>query len=175
MTLMKNLRTFSLLSMLLAFACLPNLARAQENSRRTYRFMIPDRYVGWVKIEFNIKAAPPLPFKDGYYVFEIPAAGRFQTSSDGEFGLADDEYYYVSGDSKRRLVSNLIVDGVTLAVNGYSGSITITNSNERPYKYIYFFIGSKADYEKFECKHARDCLDADEDGNPKVGNKKLND
>ena len=161
--------------MLLALVCLPSVACGQENSRRPYRFLIPDGYIGWVKIELNIKGAPSLPLKDDHYTFEIPSSGQFQTSSDEEFDLARDEYYYVSGDSKRRLVSDVIIDGVTMIWNGYSGSVTTTNSKEKPYKYIYFFVGSKSEYEKYKCKQAGDCLDPDESGNPKVGNKKPND
>jgi hypothetical protein len=59
--------------------------------------------------------------------------------------------------------------------SGYSGSTVITNSKEKAYKYIYFFVGPKTEYEKYKCKQPRDCIDGDENGDPKVGNKKLND
>jgi hypothetical protein len=171
---MRNLRTLRVPLLWLALVCLPRIACGQETPRRPYRFLIPDGYVGWVKVEFNVKGAPPLLFKDGCYTFEVPTSGRFQTSSDEEFGLARDQYYYVAGDSKRRLVSDVIIDDVTIIWKGYGGSLSTSNSTEKPYKYVYFFVGPKAEYEKYKCKHAGDCLDPDESGDPRIGNKKLN-
>jgi hypothetical protein len=151
-----------------------SVACSQDNTRRPHHYLIPDRYVGWVKVEFNVKGASPLIFEDGHSVFRIPSSGLFQTSSEKEFGLADDQYFYASGNDKRRLVADTeIISSETMVWSGYSGGSISTNSKEKPLEYIYFFVGPKEEFEKYKCRQARDCLDPDENGNPKVGNKKL--
>jgi hypothetical protein len=173
---MKNLRIFWILCLLVAITGCAAVACAQRNTRRPYRFLIPKAYVGWVKVEFNIKGAPALPIEGGHYIFTIPNSGLLQTSSDEEFGLADDEYFYVSSSARQRLVADtdIILNAITMVWSGYSGSFLTTNSADKPLKYIYFFVGPKQEFEKYQCKRARECLDPDENGDPKIGNKKLN-
>lgn len=149
-----------------------NVVGGQVNARHPYHYLIPDGYVGWVKVEFNVKNAPPLPIEDGHYIFKIPNSGLLQTSSDKESGLADDKYFYVADNNKRQLVADIIIDPITMIWSGYSGEDLIIGSTDKPLKYIYFFVGPKEEYEKYKCKHAQDCLDPDENGDPKVGNKK---
>src|SRR4051812_47464913 len=84
-------------SMVLAIACY------NPRTRRPTRFLIPEGYVGWVRIDFGIKDAPPLSIEDGFYLIKIPASGLLQTSTDIEYGTAKDEYYYYSEDSRRLL------------------------------------------------------------------------
>lgn len=73
-----------------------------EPSRKPSRFLIPDGYVGWVNIYFEIKDAPPLTIEEGHYVFRIPPAGTMSTSSKLEGGIAVDDYYYVDKQGNRR-------------------------------------------------------------------------
>jgi hypothetical protein len=61
---------------------------------------MPDGYVGWVKIYFDVKDAPPTPIRGGYYEFLIPEGGELRTSSSLEYGSAVDRYYYIRDDSR---------------------------------------------------------------------------
>jgi hypothetical protein len=74
-----------------------------SSTGRSSRFLIPDGYVGWVRVEFEISNAPPLPLVDGDYVFQIPATGLLKTSSPEQYGWANDRYYYYSKESVRVL------------------------------------------------------------------------
>src|ERR1041385_8868642 len=76
-------------------------AACQERQRRPNRYLIPDGYVGWVRINYRIKEAPILPIEDGYYLFKFPESGIINTSSEGEEGFAPDEYYYYSEQARR--------------------------------------------------------------------------
>lgn len=43
-----------------------------------YRFLIPEGYVGWIRVDFDVSGAPRLPIEDGFYIFEFPESGRLQ-------------------------------------------------------------------------------------------------
>jgi len=92
-----KLRSLSL-ALLLVLCLASTSALCQKQKRRPSRYLIPEGYVGWVRIDFNIVAAAPLPVEDGYLLFRFPASGRLQTSFDLEYGWALDQYYYYSGD-----------------------------------------------------------------------------
>jgi hypothetical protein len=170
---MKRLKILFMLFFALVPLGFSNIVWGQVNARHPYHYLIPDGYVGWVKVEFNVKNAPTLPFEDGHYIFKIPNSGLLQTSSDDEIGFADDKYFYVSGSNKRQLVAGIIINAITMIWSGYGGGDLIIGSTDKPLKYIYFFVGPKDEYEKYKCKQPQDCLEPDENGDPKVGNKKL--
>jgi uncharacterized protein DUF6843 len=71
--------------------------------RHSSRFLIPEGYVGWVRIEFQVVGAPVLPIERGVDVFRIPPSGLLRTSSPEEFGWAKDQYRYYSEKSSRIL------------------------------------------------------------------------
>jgi hypothetical protein len=75
------------------------------DTRRPDKYLIPDGYVGWVLIEYEVKGAPRSPIEDGYHLFKIPHNGHLKTSSPLEYGSATDEYYYVSTKGRQRLDS----------------------------------------------------------------------
>jgi hypothetical protein len=64
--------------------------------------LIPEGYVGWINIYFEVKDAPALPVEEGHYLFRIPSAGELRTSSRLEGGMAKDDYYYVDKRGNRR-------------------------------------------------------------------------
>src|SRR4051812_49346695 len=108
------------------------------------RYLLPEGYVGWVRIDFKMIDAPSTPVEDGYPLYKIPQSGILQTSSDFEFGEGPpDEYYYYSGDSRRELKDEL-KDGVWTR-----GMIqrSWTSGGEKPIEY--FFVGTKEDFEKY--------------------------
>ncbi|HEY4766693.1 MAG TPA: hypothetical protein VIH75_23680 [Candidatus Sulfotelmatobacter sp.] len=65
---------------------------------RSWRFLIPEGYRGWVRVEFEIPGAPPLPAQAGQIVLKIPPTGLLRTSSSEQYGWAEDDYvFYASG------------------------------------------------------------------------------
>ena len=71
---------------------------AMPVARHPVKYLIPDGYVGWVKIKRGENAAP-LPLVDGKYICRIPPDGTLATSTVTEDGWATDEYFYDSGDN----------------------------------------------------------------------------
>src|SRR5690349_9510849 len=56
---------------------------------------IPRGYIGWVRIQYSVANAPPLENKGGRLIVHVPQNGSVQTSTAMDWGLANDEYYYI--------------------------------------------------------------------------------
>jgi len=63
--------------------------------------LIPDGYVGWVRIYYQDSAARSLTKEGGRRLIRIKADGTTHTSSALESGYAIDAYFYVSPSGKR--------------------------------------------------------------------------
>lgn len=69
---------------------------AQHSIRRSSRFLIPEGYAGWVRIEFEIQNAPALPVGDNQNILKIPPDAVLRTSSPQQYGVAKDSYFFYS-------------------------------------------------------------------------------
>jgi hypothetical protein len=109
---------------------------ARQESVRSSRFLIPEGYIGWVRIEFEVQGAPPLPMEGGEYIIKIPADGVLQTSSAEQYGWARDRYYYYSGPSTHSLPDSGDGDSIWGKLNGEA-----TGASGKQ-KYEEFFVGT---------------------------------
>lgn len=137
----------------------------QVKERRPSKYLIPQNYVGWVRIDFNVESAPILPIEDNYYLFKIPLSGHFETSSNIEYGTADDEYFYYSGDKRKKLQIPMIDDSgmIRAGFNGQREKGTMNSNERQPIStFAYFFVGTDEDLQEYgQAK--------DENSNPKLG------
>lgn len=145
---------------------------SQEKRRRLpYRFLIPEGYVGWVRVDFGIAGAPALPAEGDYYILKIPLNGRLQTSS-RRMIVRGEKYYYFSDDAQYQLEINSQSD-LRMIQDNFSGPRPGTLDEPFPGKfhspspYFYFFVGPTAEYNK--CKFNEPCNEQDGDGYPKTG------
>ncbi|MGO9590274.1 MAG: hypothetical protein ACLP3K_09565 [Candidatus Acidiferrales bacterium] len=66
-----------------------------------YRFVLPDNYIGWVRIDFGVPSAPDWTFSDLTTTVTISETGVEQTHSPFATPRKSDElllYYYRGGD-----------------------------------------------------------------------------
>ncbi len=105
--------------------------------RPSSRFLIPDNYVGWVRIEFQIPGSRPVPIDRDQYVFTIPPNGVLKTSSPEKFGYGKDEYFYNSGSHPRMLPSQSPEDRL---IWGQINGEDVGPSGPRQYEE--FFVGT---------------------------------
>lgn len=111
------------------------------DTRRPNRYLIPDGYVGRVRIEYRVKGAPKLPLEDGHLLFRVSKSGRVQTSSVMQDGWASDDYYYVSKHGRHQ------IDNVTDMI--WEQSFEPNGANEK------FFVGTEQQYRKAEVPEGR--------------------
>lgn len=108
----------------------------RSSTLRASRFLIPDGYTGWIRIEFEVQGTPPLPIEDGQYLLRIPPDGRLQTSSPEQYGWADDRFYYYSLQSVRPIPDS----GPSALIWGKINGEASGASGHR--KYEEFFVGT---------------------------------
>ena len=131
----------------------------QEQHRRPSLYLIPEDYVGWIRIDFGVDDAPPLTLEEDYYLFKIPQTGILQTSSSLEEGYAADEYFYYSpfGDSRRPL------RGTISGGNGLIWGEVVSRVQDQKERHLYFFVGNEKQFKELGLKAK------DREGNPTVG------
>ena len=130
-------------------ACVSVFGADIGSTRPAVRYLIPDGYVGWLRIDYAVSDARamqyglphvlPLPVENGVVVAEFPPSGYLVTSSRMEDGWAKDEYFYSANGVRKPLSQAHDTGMVWEKANG---------SN-----YTFFFIGSNADYRKYGYKH----------------------
>ncbi len=81
----------------------PLFAGCVAQPQQTDVISLPDGYIGWVRIEFGVKGARPLPHKNGGDVYVIPASGYLRTSSPAKTGVISEELQYVKGNLRTPL------------------------------------------------------------------------
>lgn len=148
------------------------LAAGQQKDERLhpYRYLIPRGYVGWIRVDFDVKAAPPLPVEGNYYVVKIPATGHFQTSTPDAYGPLGDVYVYECGDERQRLVISQRHEAFCRIWGNFEGPATLSDAT--PYPFRYFFVGPKEQYEKYQFSGENlQNVELEKDGYPRVGSK----
>lgn len=160
---MKRLLFLAATCFFVLWAALMPVGSQEKRRRLPYRFLIPEGYVGWVRVDFGVAGAPPLPAEDGYYVLKIPLTGRLKTSS-SDMIVRGEQYYYFSDDTKYRLK----IDSQSPACMIQEHFMGPAPAYNAPNRYRYVFVGTIAEYEEYKSKDSVR-REQKEDGYPKVG------
>ena len=105
-------------------------------------YEIPERFRGWVLIQFKQPGCKPLIKVQGKFVFRISPDGKLCTSSEPEFGWASDEYYFVSADQRTAIPVTTWGRG-GLIWNQTNGECSLTG---RPVAtFANFYVGTEQD------------------------------
>ncbi len=125
---------------LLIGAALWMASGSSNSTRRPSRFLIPDGYTGWVRVEFEVPGAGPLPIEGGQYVIKIPPNGILRTSSPEQYGWAKDHYDYDSAQGLHSLADSGPDQRIWAKLNAEESGA----SGKR--KYEEFFVGTKQQF-----------------------------
>ena len=112
----------------------------RNSSPRSFRFLIPEGYRGWVRVEFELPGMPPLPTEAGQTVIKIPPSGFLTTSSPEQYGWARDTYVFYSSAG----VQSISDSGPARLIWGKINGEETGPSGKR--KYEEFFVGSEQQY-----------------------------
>lgn len=141
-------------------------ALAQTQKILPYRFLIPEGYVGWIRVDFNVPGAPPLPIEDNFYIFKFSESGRLQTSSSDVVESRRNEFLYYSTDGTYPL--KLFGPFEERMVRGEFSGPGPGHPAPVPSHYRYIFIGPKDVFDKYQASDKR-LSPHEPDGYPKVG------
>ena len=109
---MRTARIFVLISLSFCFAACRHRSRVEV-------WLIPEGYVGWLRLDYSVQGSPPLPTENGNYVVRISRSGRLQTSSDNNPSI-DDNLNFIDKPQGRQAVA-FARQSVSYAVqNAYS-------------------------------------------------------
>ena len=120
---------------------------APHSTRLSSRFLIPEGYTGWVRVEFEVKDAPSLPVENGQYVLKIPASGVLTTSSAEQYGWAKDSYDFYTGTGSHPVNDSGPESLIWGKINGEASGTSGTR------KYQEFFVGTN---QQFKAQFGRD-------------------
>jgi DNA-binding PadR family transcriptional regulator len=105
-------------------------------------FLIPEGYVGWVKVEFGVPGAPPLPMEGGTYVVRFSPSGFLKTSTPEQSSGGRDSYYYYSDSGTRALADR--TSGAGSLIWGQFHSQAFGSSGQHTYEQ--FFVGTEQQF-----------------------------
>lgn len=75
-------------------------------------WIIPGGYVGWLRLDYSVAGAPPLPIEDGRYIVRLPRTGRLATSTANYPPVDHNEYVFEDASGRHKLVfSTKIIQG----------------------------------------------------------------
>jgi hypothetical protein len=113
---------------------------ARKTNTRSLRFLIPEGYNGWIRVEFDVPGEAPLRTEGGQIVLKIPSTGLLRTSSPEQFGWARDAYEFYSAGGVRPVPDSGTGQLIWGKLNGEeSGS-----SGKRKYEEL--FVGTEQQY-----------------------------
>lgn len=121
-----------------------HMVRAHDNSVHPSKFLVPEGYVGWVLLEYNVKDAPAVPVENEVKVFIFPKVGSLNTSSPGPEEGAENEYFYYAEDGSMHEIPTDYRNGKGMVWGEYQGSKGGIMS------LVGFFVGSKEQYKKYQ-------------------------
>jgi hypothetical protein len=114
---------------------------ARNSTPRSLRFLIPEGYTGWIRIDFELQDERPLVRQGGQTVAMVPPSGTLKTSSAEPYGWARDSYFFYSPTGNLRQLPN---SGQGSLIWGKINGAKQGSSGER--KYEEFFVGTEQQY-----------------------------
>jgi len=84
-------------------SCLLVSAVSCGSISRPEKWIVPENYTGWLRLDYAINGTPPLPIESGAYVVRMPQSGRLQTSSRFSSSIDQNEFFMATAYGLRRL------------------------------------------------------------------------
>jgi hypothetical protein len=104
---------------------------------KSYTWVLPDGYAGWVRVDFGVVGAKPLPVEDGYRVLRVPESGVIETC-DALIPSPSRERYFYEKEGRRRLAWNNIA--------GWTSQKTESAMRGGDDLSLFAFFGTKAEW-----------------------------
>jgi hypothetical protein len=83
------------------------LKPVHDRSLPVSKFLIPEGYVGWLRVEYDVECRPPIPVGDGVRILRFAGGNLLETSSSMPEDAAERQYFYYAEDGSQR---NLAAD-----------------------------------------------------------------
>ncbi len=132
-----------------------NITR-ENNQKKSEKFIIPQDYVGWVKVSYEVPNALPLPIEDRNLIHQIPETGFLETSSKKEQDASSTAKFFYNTENKLTEIKPSFWDGggmiwgayteVSIQTNGWKTTGKANGGN------FGFFVGTEKDFKEYGLK-----------------------
>jgi len=78
------------------------LKPTHDRSLPISQFLIPEGYVGWLRVEHDVECAPPVPVEGDVRIFRFTGTNALETSSPMPELAAERQYFYYAPDGSER-------------------------------------------------------------------------
>lgn len=163
-------RSSLILALLFSLSIASSSSSGQTQQALPYYFLIPEGYVGWIRVDFEVPGAPPLTVENGYYILKFSDTGRIQTSSRDIQGGWLDRGHFLYYSTERPYLLKLKVAGPdeTKMVHGQFSGPGAGHKYPVPNPYQYYFIGPTDVFGRVDASDPS-TAPRESDGYPKVG------
>ena len=114
------------------------------------KWIIPAGFVGWVRLDYSIKGAPPLPIEDGHYVIRLKRSARLATSSANDPSVDDNEYCSEDSTGLHKLTHSWPPNQGYAVQNAYAQGYLLPSRSPIPasptIQYECVFVGTRSDF-----------------------------
>ena len=143
-----------ILALLLSLSIASFSSRGQAQEALHHYFLIPEGYVGWIRVDFEVPGAPPLPVEGDFYILRFSDTGRIQTSSRDILGWQDEFLYYST--EKPYLLKLKTAGPLELRmVHGQFSGPGTGHKDPVPNPYRYYFIGPTGVFDRVDASDPR--------------------
>lgn len=102
-------------------------------NRTPVEYRLPADFRGWVLIEHEAAACPPLEQRNGRLIVQVNGAGRACTNNAFEKGEAADSFFYIRENVKEPLPDNVVIL--------HHNFVRCTQPGRPERRYEQFFVG----------------------------------
>lgn len=113
------------------------LKPVHDRSLPVSKFLIPEGYVGWLRVEYDVECFPPIPVGDGVRIFRFTGANVLETSSPMPEDATERQYFYYAEDGSERNLAADYRNG-----NGMIWQETLGSRGGKMRMFI-FFVGTE--------------------------------
>jgi len=135
-------------------ACSNNLLNITKESseQKSQKFIIPQNYVGWVRVSYEVPNAPPLPIEDGNSIYRIPDSGFLETSSKKSEDVMDPVKYFYSINNSLTEIKITSWGKGGMVWGGYTEIGIEPNAGKKDGSYLGFFVGTEQEFKEYGLK-----------------------
>jgi hypothetical protein len=115
------------------------------------KWIIPENYTGWLRLDYAVNGASPLPLENGFYLVKVPLTGRLGTSSPYNGSIDKDDFLVATSHGLEKLAlsqQRMAIDQPAIqgrAVQSVFGFLTLASgTSQKPGTCV--FVGTRAEF-----------------------------
>lgn len=122
----------------------PTVFDLAVHRRAPERYLIPNGFTGWVRIDYQQKGAPSLPSENGHRLLKLNPQGAAATSSNAPSGHGADDFFSYSTDAEHRVP----LSNAGVCKDGMIWGLQTMIDSRTSMPFTRFFVGTEEQYRR---------------------------